>query len=54
MSVLMRLPSIFAAQYRNVFDDVKAVERLGLVEKDSSGHFYVPLTEIDATFRLAA
>lgn len=41
-------------QYRNVFDDVKAMERLGLVEKDSSGHFYVPWTEIDATFRLAA
>ena len=41
-------------QYRNVFDDVKAMERLGLVEKDSSGHFYVPWDEIDATFRLAA
>lgn len=41
-------------QYRNVFDDVKSMERLGLVEKDSSGHFYVPWDEIDATFRLAA
>jgi predicted transcriptional regulator len=41
-------------QYRNVFDDVKAMERLGLVEKDGSGHFYVPWDEIDATFRLAA
>ena len=41
-------------QYRNVFDDVKAMERLGLVEKDKSGHFYVPWDEIDATFRLAA
>lgn len=40
-------------QYRNVFDDVKAMERLGLVEKDKSGHFYVPWDEIDATFRLA-
>lgn len=29
-------------QYRNVFDDVKVMERLGLVEKDKSGHFYVP------------
>lgn len=26
-------------QYRNVFDDVKTMERLGLVEKDKSGHF---------------
>jgi predicted transcriptional regulator len=41
-------------QYRNVFDDVKSMENLGLVEKDSSGHFYVPWDEIDATFRLAA
>jgi len=41
-------------QYRNVFDDVKSMEKLGLVEKDSSGHFYVPWNEIDATFRLAA
>jgi len=41
-------------QYRNVFDDVKAMERLGLVEKDRNGHFYVPWDEIDATFRLAA
>ena len=41
-------------QYRNVFDDVKTMEKLGLVEKDSSGHFYVPWDKIDATFRLAA
>ncbi|MEI6702638.1 MAG: hypothetical protein WCL71_03765 [Deltaproteobacteria bacterium] len=41
-------------QYRNVFDDVKAMEMLGLLEKDSSGRFYVPWDEIDATFRLAA
>jgi predicted transcriptional regulator len=41
-------------QYRNVFDDVKTMERLGLVEKDKSGHFYVPWDEIDASFRLVA
>jgi predicted transcriptional regulator len=41
-------------QYRNVFDDVKTMERLGLVEKDTSGHFYVLWDEIDATFKLAA
>jgi len=41
-------------QYRNVFDDVKSMERLGLVEKDKSGHFYVPWDEIEATFKLAA
>lgn len=41
-------------QYRNVFDDVKTLERLGLVEKDSSGRFHVPWDEIDARFRLVA
>uniref|UniRef100_A0A831UBT5 MarR family transcriptional regulator n=1 Tax=Geobacter metallireducens TaxID=28232 RepID=A0A831UBT5_GEOME len=41
-------------QYRNVFDDVKTLERLGLVEKDEESRFFVPWDEIDATFRLAA
>jgi predicted transcriptional regulator len=41
-------------QYRNVFDDVKILERLGLVEKDEQSRFFVPWDEIDATFRLAA
>lgn len=41
-------------QYRNVFDDVKTLERLGLVEKDSNGRFHVPWDEIDARFRLVA
>ena len=41
-------------QYRNVFDDVKTLERLGLVEKDEENRFFVPWDEIDATFRLAA
>lgn len=41
-------------QYRNVFDDVKTLERLGLIEKDEKNRFFVPWDEIDATFRLAA
>jgi predicted transcriptional regulator len=41
-------------QYRNVFDDVKILERLGLVEKDEESRFFVPWDEIDAIFRLAA
>jgi predicted transcriptional regulator len=39
-------------QYRNVFDDIKTMERLGLVEKNASGQFYVPWDEIDAMFKL--
>lgn len=41
-------------QYRNVFDDVKLLERLGLVDKDEQNRYFVPWDEIDATFRLAA
>ena len=40
-------------QYRNVLDDVKSMERPGLVEKDQRGHFYVPWDEIDAIFKIA-
>lgn len=41
-------------QYRNVYNDVKAMERLGLVEKDAAGLYFVPWDEIDAKFRLVA
>jgi predicted transcriptional regulator len=41
-------------QNRNVYDDVKILERLSLVEKDEKNLFFVPWDEIDATFRLAA
>jgi len=41
-------------QYRNVFDDVKILERLALVEKDEKNLYFVPWDEIDAIFRLAA
>jgi len=41
-------------QYRNVFDDVKILERLALVEKDEKNIYFVPWDEIDAIFRLTA
>ena len=41
-------------QYRNVFDDVKLLEKLGLVEKDEENRFFVSWDEINATLRLAA
>ena len=41
-------------QYRNVYNDVKVMERLGLVEKDTAGLYFVPWDVIDATFRLVA
>jgi hypothetical protein len=35
-------------------NDDKTMERLGLVEKNDSGDFYVPWDGIDASLRLAA
>ena len=48
------LANTLRRQYRNVFDDVIILERLGLVEKDEENRFFVPWDEINATFRLAA
>ena len=53
-SSISALAKALQRQYRNVFDDVKSLERLGLVSKDASGHFFVAWDEIDATFRLVA
>jgi predicted transcriptional regulator len=52
-SSINALASRLHRQYRNVFDDIKTMERLGLVDKNASGHYYVPWDEIDATFKLA-
>lgn len=41
-------------QYRNVYDDVKTLERLGLITKDAGGRVFVAWDELDATFRLVA
>lgn len=40
--------------YKNVFDDVKTLEILGLVEKNNEGLYLVPWDEIETTIRLAA
>ncbi len=40
--------------YKNVHDDIKALEMIGLVEKDSGGCYSVPWDEITASFKLAA
>jgi len=40
--------------YANVYADVKALELIGLVEKDAEGCYSVPWDEVTASFRLAA
>jgi len=39
--------------YKNVFNDVKTLEKAGLVEKTEKGLFCVPWDELTATVKLA-
>jgi len=48
------LAKILNRHYKNVFDDVKLLEQIGLVEKDEAGLYSVPWEEVNASFKLAA
>ena len=48
------LAKLLQRNYKNVYDDVKLLEQIGLVEKNIDGLFSVPGDEVTASFRLAA
>ena len=48
------LAKLLHRHYKNVYDDVKLLEQIGLVEKNDDGLFSVPWDEVTASFRLAA
>ncbi len=48
------LAKMLNRHYKNVFDDVKLLEEIGLVEKDAEGLYSVPWDEVNASFKLAA
>lgn len=48
------LAKLLNRHYKNVFDDVKLLELIGLVEKDEAGLYSVSWDEVSATFKLAA
>ena len=48
------LAKLLQRHYKNVYDDVKLLEQIGLVEKNDDGLFSVPWDEVTASFRLAA
>jgi predicted transcriptional regulator len=48
------LAKLLNRHYKNVFDDVKLLEQIGLVEKDETGLYSVPWDEVSASFKLAA
>lgn len=40
--------------YKNVYEDVRALERLGLIEQNSNSLYTVPWDEVVTTIKLAA
>lgn len=48
------LAKLLGRNYKNVHTDVKALEEIGVIERDAQGHVQVPWDEIDAHIRLAA
>jgi predicted transcriptional regulator len=48
------LAKLLNRHYKNVYDDVKLLEQVGLVEKDAAGLYFVPWDEVSASFKLAA
>jgi predicted transcriptional regulator len=51
---ILALSKQLKRHYKNVYGDVKTLEMLGLVEKNSDGLYIVPWDEIATTIRLAA
>jgi len=47
------LAKILQRNYKNVHDDVKALESIGLVERGEDGRYSVPWDEINTSFKLA-
>lgn len=48
------LSRLLKRSYKNVYDDVHALEFAGLIERDARNHILVPWNEIETTLKLAA
>jgi predicted transcriptional regulator len=48
------LSRLLKRNYKNVHDDVKALEEIGLTERQENGLYSVPWDEVQTTFKLAA
>lgn len=48
------LAKLLKRSYKNVYDDVKALEFAGLIERDEQKRVSVPWNEIETTLKLAA
>jgi predicted transcriptional regulator len=47
------LAKLLKRSYKNVYDDVAALETAGLIERDERKRVYVPWHEIETTLKLA-
>lgn len=47
------LAKLLKRNYKNVHDDVKALESIGLIERREDGRYSVPWDEINTSFKLA-
>lgn len=48
------LAKLLKRSYKNVYDDVQVLERVGLIEKDEKQRISVPWNEIETRLNLAA
>jgi len=48
------LSRLLHRNYKNVHDDVKALEEIGLIERQDNGLYSVPWDEVQTTLKLAA
>ena len=48
------LAKMLGRHYKNVFEDVKMLEQVGLLERTGDGLYIVPWDEINTTIKLAA
>jgi predicted transcriptional regulator len=47
------LAKLLKRNYKNVHEDVKALESIGLIERGEDGRYSVPWDEINTSFKLA-
>lgn len=47
------LAKLLKRNYKNVHEDVKALESIGLIEQGEDGRYSVPWDEINTSFKLA-
>lgn len=53
-SSINALAKLLRRNYKNVHEDVKSLEEIGLIERQENGLYAVPWEEVQTSFKLAA